>query len=202
MTWIAIIGLIIIVGFGPLMWLRPTNKDRRLAALRSKARSIGFSMSVKSLPRLDPAPEERVSAGGKPREATQLLAVYEWLMARRLPAMEGFRILRGPAADALSRPAVAVSSGWYFDPEQTFPPAGWATLAPSLEAHLAALPGDVAALALEPRQIALYWQESAGNDPSAVERLKDWCIGLEAALQAASAHSEAAESPLESDDVP
>ena len=185
MTWVFIVLAVLVLGFGPILWLRPTARDRRQAALRGRARSVGFGLDVKALPRLDAKPEERVSAAAQLRDASELLAVYRWTIARKLTPLSSCRFLRGPVDSEPSRAAVRIIPGWFFDPEQAFPPEGWRWLQPVLEGALAELPADVPALALEPRAISFYWREGADRDVADVDQMRAQIQALEAALLAA-----------------
>ena len=46
MTWLLII-LVLVVAFGPVLWLVPSKRDKRLAALRSRARSAGLIVEMR-----------------------------------------------------------------------------------------------------------------------------------------------------------
>jgi hypothetical protein len=65
-VWIIII-VIMLVAFGPLMWLRPSRRERRQAALRQRAYQEGMRVELRRLPKREPAPEERLSASGRAR---------------------------------------------------------------------------------------------------------------------------------------
>lgn len=201
MTWVLIAVAIMLAAFGPILWLRPSARDRRLTALRARGRSIGFGLDIRALPRLDPRPEERVSAGGKAREATELMAVYRWTMARRLTPFSACRCIRGPDAQGagFSRGVIGVVADWYLDPDQPFPPTGWTWLEPILREHLPQLPADVRGVALEAKQVSIYWREGIGNEVAAVDALLTQVKALEAALQQACTAASPPPAALDSD---
>ena len=66
MSWIIIIGVFILAA-GPLFYFMPTAKDKRLTALRMRARQLGFTIQLDALFKLDPSADERVTAGGQAR---------------------------------------------------------------------------------------------------------------------------------------
>lgn len=174
MSWIVIAVVVLLAAFGPLLWLRPSAKDKRLTALRARARTLNLNVDVKALKLLNPSASERVSAGGAARDHSQLLAVYTLILPRRLRHISGFRLLRAPRAGELpaSRGAVAVDAQWLFDPDSRFPPeqgwpAVWEVLAPLAEQ----LPPDTPALLLGAREIGVFWAESAESGDAAVTAL-------------------------------
>lgn len=174
MSWIVITVIVLLAAFGPLLWLRPSARDKRLNALRTQARHLDLNVDVKSLPTLNPTPTERVSAGGAARDHSRLLAVYSRILPRRLRHVSGFRLLRAPAAGAppISRGVVAIDVQWLFDPDQQFPPsAGWPAVWQALAPLASQLPDDVAAISLEPRQIGVFWGEGAEHGVNLVADL-------------------------------
>ena len=58
MVWIIII-VVLLVAFGPVLYLLPTKKDRRLAALRQQARLVGFVVELKPVRKLNPDARDR-----------------------------------------------------------------------------------------------------------------------------------------------
>ena len=61
MTWLLII-LVLVVAFGPVLWLVPSKRDKRLSALRSRARAEGLIVEMRRIPKPDPAPRATRSA--------------------------------------------------------------------------------------------------------------------------------------------
>ncbi|MEM1229866.1 MAG: hypothetical protein AAGI15_04965 [Pseudomonadota bacterium] len=201
MSWIVIALIVLLAAFGPVMWLRPSARDKRLTALRARARELGLNVDVRPLEQLNPSAAQRVSAGGAKRDTTVLLAVYESFLERRLRHIEPFRIFRAPAGNEapMTRAAVEVAPGWVFDPDAAYPAsqhwlATLAVLAPALEE----LPGDVAALALGPRSLAVYWRETAGSSVETVDDL----ARLLGRIGAAIGQLDTTFAPASGDDVP
>ena len=163
MTWLIIL-VVVLAAFGPVMWLLPSKRDRRLTEMRQQARQEGMTVEMLRLPKVDPLPEERVTAGGRVLQPVQELAVYQWPMPRRLKQLPTWRLLRqGQGIRALP--------GWAFE-------IGTKPQHPQLEASLGALgpvlaglPEDVLALECEDRLLSAYWMESPGHGPAEVTAL-------------------------------
>jgi hypothetical protein len=201
MSWIVIAVIVLLAAFGPVMWLRPSAKDKRLTALRARARSLDLNVDIRPLERLNPTAEQRVSAAGTERDTSELLAVYEHHLARRLRHTAPFRLFRAPGPDAapVTRAAVPVTDGWLFDPAASFPPeAGWPAALSAVERHLPSLPQDVRALAVEPRSVGVYWAERAGSDIEAVDNLAQALTAMGQALAAADDRRDDADSDINS----
>ena len=166
MTWLLII-LVLVVAFGPVLWLVPSKRDKRLSALRSRARSEGLIVEMRRIPKPDPAPEDRVSAGGKVREPVMECASYGLPLARGLKYLPGWRLIRkAPEQGPDPFP------DWQYDQrpkgdgrvylDQVLAEAG---------KLLQALPDDVAALELGGRMVLAYWLEKPGSTEASVPDL-------------------------------
>ena len=83
MAWI-IIGIVLAAAIGPVFWLLPSKRDRAQGELRAAARQAGLVVELATLPKIDARPEERVSAGGKARDAKEHCAAYRLALPRRL----------------------------------------------------------------------------------------------------------------------
>lgn len=171
MTWI-IIGLILLAAFGPVLWLVPSKRDRHLTALRDQARREGLVVELRRVPKLNPSPAERVSAGGRVKQPVVECTAYIQTLTRRLAVLPPWRLLRDDGAD---NSAARVPAGWVFDPD--FKPdlsqvaeafqASQQTLA-----HLfGAIPNDVIGVELSARALILYWLESRGAGRSTVTEM-------------------------------
>ena len=84
MVW-AIIGVVLVLAIGPLFWLRPSRRERGIAALREAARKANLTVEVGRVPDLDAPADARVSAGGRERAPTIECATYRLLTPGRLP---------------------------------------------------------------------------------------------------------------------
>lgn len=176
MTWLIII-VILIVAFGPIMWLVPSKRDRRLAAMRQQARQEGLLVEMRRLPKAGAAPEERVTAGGRVLEPVHELAVYQRPLQRRLRHLPTWRLLRGG-------PGIEGPSGWAFEigrkPQHKHLDAALQALRPTF----ARLPGDVLALECEERALGAYWLERPPSGPAEVSALADTLTSGARALEA------------------
>ena len=163
MVWLVII-LILIVAFGPIMWLMPSRRERRLAALRQRAYQHGMRVDLRRLPGVDVAPEDRVTAGGRSLDTTREYAAYVMPLPARLRMLPGWRVRRGAEG-------IRAAPGWAFEPgrrpEHPRLEAALETLTP----FLTELPEDVAAVELEPLSLAAYWLEGPGTTPDRVDDL-------------------------------
>lgn len=185
MSWILIAALVLVAAFGPLLWLKPSAKDKRLTALRARARTANLTVDIKPLTALNPRAEERVSAGGAVRDHSRLVALYSLILPKQLRTISGFLLHRAPHAQeaSITRAAIAVEPGWYFDPDLEYPPAlGWPQSWQALQPLTDRLPEDVLALVLEPRAIGVYWAESAGSEVTSVDQIAWVLAQMSAAL--------------------
>jgi hypothetical protein len=166
MTWLLII-LVLVVAFGPVLWLVPSKRDKRLSALRSRARSEGLIVEMRRIPKPNPAPEERVSAGGRVRDPVIECASYGLPLSRGLKYLPGWRVVRKPAEEG---PDPFLD--WQYD--QRAKGEGREYLDEMLERAeilLRALPEDVAALEVGGRMVLVYWLEKPGSTESSVPDL-------------------------------
>lgn len=166
LVWLLII-VILLVAFGPILWLRPTARDRRLTGLRAAGRKAGLRVEMRRYPKLDRAPEERVTAGGKPISTLLEAAVYLQPLDPKLRHLPAWRVLR--ATDGL--PAWP---GWVFElgskPQSEHLRRVQDVLAPLLER----LPADVVGVECEPLDVGVYWLERPGSGPAEVDALAGW----------------------------
>ena len=189
MTWV-IICLVLIVAFGPVLWLVPSKRDKRLSAMRSRARSEGLVVEVRRIPKPDPLPEDRVNAGGKVRNPVLECASYGLALPRSLKVLPAWRVLRKSADD---RPDPFPN--WQYDQR----PKGEGRSHLDAVLRLASeainrLPDDVVALEVSPRMVLAYWLERPGSNeesvPALASALKDFAAALgqlEAEIEAARA---------------
>lgn len=158
MTWF-LIALVLLIAFGPVLWLVPSKKDKRVAALRAKARSEGLLVEIRRLPVRDPTPEQRVSAGGMVRDPKLECAAYGRMFRRKSRYLPGWRLIRA-AADRGPDPF----PDWQFDLRPKG--EGRAHLEAMLAVvgpRLASLPADAVALEVDGRSAFVYWRERPGS---------------------------------------
>jgi hypothetical protein len=173
-VWIVIV-LIMVVAFGPLLWLMPTPRERRLASLRQSAYGLGMRVELGRLPSVDPMPEQRVSAGGRALDTTRACAAYLHPLPRRLRHLPPARLLRGDHG-------VAARPGWSFERggKPDHPALGRALAA--VAATLDAMPEDAVALEWRRHDIGAYWLESPGATVENVQNLAGLLAAAGAAL--------------------
>ena len=154
--WVGVIIVgVLIVAFGPILYVLPSKKDRRLAVLRAEARRLGLTVELKPVRNPDAAPAERVTAGGRPRAPMHASARYALTLDRMPGAASPWRLLRS-------------ASGWIADEGMDLP-AGWlGQLQPLIEA----LPGDVVAIDFRGHDLGCYWLERPASGIDAVAKLK------------------------------
>lgn len=193
MSWI-VIAVILLAAFGPVLWILPSRRDRRLAALRARAREEGLVVDLRKLPKRNAVAHERVSSAGQVRDPVVEVAAYAQGLARKLRNLPAWRLQRGEAEDDAER---APRPGWvYLDR-----PTGRDHVAAMLELadpFLSALPGDVLAVEVAPRSLLIYWLEGLGAGPAQVSemaaRLREFGARLLALDEQISARSEGEDS--------
>ena len=185
MTWV-IIAVVLLVAFGPVLWLVPSRKDRRLAALRQAARQEGLVVEIKRIPKTNPLPEERVSAGGQVREPVRDCAAYQWLLGSKLKHLPAWRLLLkegsadGPWPD------------WVFEPHVRASEPYLKEVMALIRTVISELPEGVVGLELSERAVLVYWLEGSQSGredvvgmASALKNLDRQLTALEEEIEAA-----------------
>lgn len=120
-TVIIIIAVTIALVIGPLLWLRPTPRDRQLQRLRGQARSRGLNVSIREIPDPDPRPQDRVSSGGKLLQPSLNVALYQLPLrlpgnveARHAPDWEVIRLQRDVRSEVEDEVSAGLLAGWRF----------------------------------------------------------------------------------------
>ncbi len=169
MDWI-IIGVVLLAAFGPVLWLVPSRRDRKLARMRTRARSRGLAVEVTSIADPNPAPEARVSAGGVQRNPVIAGTTYRLDLPRAAPLAAKWALLRAEGAGP------AAVAGWRWDDGANAAGVDWSEVA----AILARLPGDVLRCAADGRGVGCFWRErtSDAEAESAVDRLAECLLAL------------------------
>ena len=157
MAWIVILLALALV-IGPVLYLLPTRKDRRLAAIRLEARRQGLVVELKSVRNLDARAEERVTAGGERRTPVHASVAYALPLRARLDRIEPWWLLRSER------------TGWRFDSEREA--HSQPDLLPELLPLLPSLPEDTVGLEFGGGTLACYWLERFPADIDTVKALK------------------------------
>lgn len=185
MTWL-IIAVVLLAAFGPVLWLLPSRRDRRLAALRQAAREAGLVVEIKRIPKTNPRPEERVSAGGVVREPVRDCAAYQWLLQRRLKHLPAWRLLRQEGASDGPWP------DWVFEPHVRASEPHLDEVMSLMRRELGSLPAGVIGLEAGERAVLVYWLEGADSGTDDVATIASTLKVLEAQLTALDDEIEAA----------
>lgn len=189
MNWIVIVVLLL-AAFGPVLWLVPSRRDRQLAAMRARARQQGLVVAMTSIADPDPAPQARVSAGGKLKEPLIAGASYEMNLPRATPLAPTFSMIR--RIDDEGSPI----AGWQIVADPKWRNGAWAGFVAQLATIVERLPADVMSCSGNARSVACFWRERVGEQTpeSAVDELAGRLMEL-ADLQRA--HHGAAEAERE-----
>jgi hypothetical protein len=154
MQWI-VIALVLLAAFGPVLWLLPSARDRRLTKLRGRARSLGLEVEISRLPDLAAPPAERVTAGGRRREPMLPVACYRLPSRRKLNRAPQWRALRGDGMGPVT--------GWQWDRAPAGSQTYWEKMAP----QLTRLPSDALGCAADAHSVACWWREQTPQGPDA-----------------------------------
>jgi hypothetical protein len=179
LIWLIIIG-VLLVAIGPIFYVLPSAKDRRLAKLRNVARQQGMHVRVAFLPKLDPQAAERVSSAGVRRQTNITCAEYQLPVSKRLSAPV-FLLRRLPASPTV--PVYGVFAQWgTLDASQRDRLKAEPKLVGELASVVDQLPGDTLGLGFDLRVVSCFWSEGATADEAVVVALKGELQGLVDAL--------------------
>ena len=159
MAWL-IAAFVLIAAVGPVFWLLPSKRDRQLGALRTAARRAGLAVEVTTLPKMDAAAEERVSAGGRLRDVKVDCACYRLPLTKPFAAAPCWLLLRHAGGGL---------DGWTtLTPPDRLPP-DTADYWRAVTAIADKLPGDCIGLEARSSNIGWYGRERLdGADPDVV----------------------------------
>jgi hypothetical protein len=169
LTWLIIV-LVVAMIVGPVMYLVPSAKDKRLTALRAAARQAGLTVQLTNVAKLDPADSERVSAGGTHKRPTVACTAYQLPVTRRLVGFESLMLIKMPPQPTVT--TTEVLDGWSLDASTSR--HAWTGYAANREntsllaQAIADLPGDALAVGLDKRFVACFWLEKADPHGEAV----------------------------------
>ncbi len=149
-----LISLLLLGAFGPIFWLVPSRRDRRLAAMREQARVRGISVELTRLPDLNPKSEDRVSAAGLELEPTLSCVAYRLPYGRTLSLAPVWQLQRD------SRVSEGLLPGWRLTGERPGSESYQAAIA-ALVPHL---PEDCLALECDTHRVSFYWTEAVSKD--------------------------------------
>lgn len=156
---------------GPILYLKPSAKDKRIAALRLSARQNNLGIKLDSIPRLDPELVERVTAGGETRQPQLACAAYQRNFGPEASVNVVGLFLRLPETPTV--PFEAFSSGWALDAtgQEAWNRQRSDRLDAVVREVLSDAPDYCLAFSLDSRFLSLYWRELADADGPEVEEI-------------------------------
>lgn len=140
--WTAMLVIVLVVALmlGPILWLKPSARDSRLASLRQRAAQNGLTVQMQPLP----------AALG---EGSAAVYFAHWQNPHRLQT--GWRLeLRSMCHE------MYFAGKWDWYREQPAPAAAWDTLRRLLQQ----LPGDATAVDCSDIGLGIQWREASGDD--------------------------------------
>ena len=179
MNWLIII-LILVVAIGPVLYLLPNAREKRLIVLREQARHAGLAVQITSVPKLDPAAHERVSAGAKTLQPKQLCTAYKMPVGIKVAGVEALLLLKKPQVPTIL--VNEVMPGWVLHNESSL--SFWRTYAATdadtqrLQNALSKLPDDALALAIDAQFVSVFWLEKAAAESNGVDEIAEILKGL------------------------
>jgi hypothetical protein len=150
LTWVIIV-VALVAAFGPLLWMMPSRSDRRLAKMRTRARSHGIQVEITQLDDLAAEPHERVNAAGVKLEPKVMCAAYRLGMRRLARAAPQWKILRKAAATD------GPIAGWVWATK----PGGDSAYWQQVGGVLREVPPDALACAADASEVSCWWRERA-----------------------------------------
>ncbi|WP_199775618.1 hypothetical protein [Microbulbifer pacificus] len=140
-SWLPIVLIVFTVALviGPVMWLRPSGRDKKLAALRQRAASSGLKVQIQPLPE---------------SQGTGNAAVYfsQWRNPRRLQSGWALELQR--MSHELNFDGV-----WDWRKKREAPAAAKS----SLKELIAMLPADATAIFANDAGLGVQWHERSGD---------------------------------------
>ena len=100
MEWVVIIG-VLLVAIGPMLYVIPSKRDKQLVALRTRVRTSGLTVDVSHIPNLNATGRDKVSAGGKKREARIKCTTYTLVLPKQIPEAPVWHLARSQTDNLL-----------------------------------------------------------------------------------------------------
>ena len=171
LVWI-IIGIVLAAAVGPVLWLLPSKRDRLLGEFRAAARRAGLVVEMTAVPKVDATANERVSAGGTPRDPKIECVGYRLTLPRLLANAPRWLLLKSEHENRYV-------PGW----TTLSPPRGLPTLQEpywlKVGEVINALPGGCVAVQADVRHVTWFGREVLG-DRTVEAVIGDIRTGLEA----------------------
>lgn len=169
LTWLIIV-LVVALFVGPIMYVLPSAKDKRLLQLRMKARQAGLGVRLTHIDRLDPEAHERVSASGVTKRPTIECAAYQ--LAHDMSALADLPdqvLLRLPPAPTVMFDEIL--GGWVVLRGQNHDI--FLKHVDFLTTWVQQLPVIVLAVGIDGRHISCYWRETSEAESGIIEELRE-----------------------------
>jgi|TARA_B100000678_G_scaffold64547_3_gene52681 hypothetical protein len=99
-AWVIIIG-VLLVAIGPVLYVIPSKRDKQLAALRARARVSGLAVDISYIPNLNATGSDKVSAGGKKRDARIKCTTYTLVLPKQMQEAPGWHLARSETDNVL-----------------------------------------------------------------------------------------------------
>ncbi|MFI2810093.1 MULTISPECIES: hypothetical protein [Microbulbifer] len=161
--WLPVLIIILAIALviGPVMWLKPSSRDRRLAGLRQRAAGAGMVVQMSRLPE---------SQG----QGTAAVYISRWEDPRRLETgwvLELQRMEHG----------MHFSGRWDWRGDKSAPRQAW----PLLHELLDSMPPDALALHATQAGLGIQWREQSGDSgmDSLLGALEKFRPGIEEAIR-------------------
>jgi hypothetical protein len=162
MKWMIIIFIMMSL-IGSMMWVMPTQRQKYQAALRMKAKSMGFQVQLERVT----APRAKGEVDPETRDMTVYRLLRQGLSSKDKSAFKSWQIYRVESISDTGLP-----QGWSWS-------TGERTLGQDqldqLQALIEQLPAGVFSVESTPVHISAYWDEEGGD--KTLEALKD-VLGL------------------------
>jgi len=138
MTWLIILFVLMLV-ISPVLWLKPSPRQRRVMRLRNTAREAGVVVKLQTPPF---------------HEARGVMPAYRWVYPPQQPGPDFVLVRDAHAAEALA----PFAHGWRWRVEPLRPLSAEALA--RLDSLLTRLPMDAQVLESRPAAMTLWWWES------------------------------------------
>ena len=160
-SWLPIIAIIfaVVLVIGPVMWLKPSSRDRKLAELRQRAASAGLKVQMQTLPA---------------SQGVGNAAVYfaQWRNPRRLQTGWGLELQR-------MEHEMHFDGIWDWRNGRQAPEAAHAPL----KELLGMLPADACAVYANDSGLGVQWGERSGDD--GLSKVQDALTGMRPVIEEA-----------------
>lgn len=150
MKWMIII-LIMMSLVGSMMWVMPTQRQKYQAALRMKAKSMGFQVQLERIT----APRAKGEMDPETRDMTVYRILRQGLSSKEKSEFKSWQVFRVESISDIGLP-----QGWSWSQGERTLSAGKLQ---QLQELLEKLPDGVFSLESTPVHVSVYWDEEGGD---------------------------------------